>query len=412
MPINSFFNYHLSWKPDKEKLTHPLFQSLADELEKDISSGTLAPGTLLPPQRELADYLDLNFTTITRAYNLCREKGLIYGVVGKGTFVSPHAAQVLTITDHPDERAVIRMGYISSFESCNRVVADAIRRVTERAYLTDLLDYRHMQGHPHHIVAAQKWLSFCGMDVDYDHIAIVSGNMNGLSIILANLFKPGDAIAVDEYTYPNFMELARIFHISLLPVCQDHAGMSADHLEAICMQKEVKGVYLMPNCCNPTTVCITLERRKALADIVRRYGLIVIEDDIYDELSDTRLASMYDLIPEQTVYLSGTSKALCTGLRVSFLAFGEQFRKKIRYGIYNMNMKTSSLDVEIIAELIYSGDAFSLAKEKHELALQYNDVFDKIFLQETERHLRISLSSCGSLENLKKGLEIIKDYRE
>ena len=89
MPINSFKNFFLSWTPDISKLSRPRYLSLANLLETDIRTGKLPPGAKLPPQRELADYLDINFTTVTRAYDLCREKKLIYGITGRGTFVSP-----------------------------------------------------------------------------------------------------------------------------------------------------------------------------------------------------------------------------------------------------------------------------------------------------------------------------------
>ncbi|PNB41363.1 PLP-dependent aminotransferase family protein, partial [Pseudomonas sp. GW456-E7] len=68
MPVNSFDNYPMSWKPERKALKRPFYESIAALLEHDIKNGFLAPGTKLPPQRELADFLDLNFTTITRAY--------------------------------------------------------------------------------------------------------------------------------------------------------------------------------------------------------------------------------------------------------------------------------------------------------------------------------------------------------
>ena len=95
MPVNSFIDYPMSWKPDRSRLKRPVYLSLARKLEEDILTGELAPGTKLPPQRELADYLDINFTTVTRAYKLCEEKGLLYGKTGSGTFVAPS-----TIRDH------------------------------------------------------------------------------------------------------------------------------------------------------------------------------------------------------------------------------------------------------------------------------------------------------------------------
>ena len=99
MPVNSFENYPMNWKPDKELLKFPVYISLAELLEQDIMSGRLPANTQLPPQRELADFLDVNLSTITRAFKRCETKGLIYAIIGKGTFVSPNAA--LPVLDIP-----------------------------------------------------------------------------------------------------------------------------------------------------------------------------------------------------------------------------------------------------------------------------------------------------------------------
>ena len=106
MPFNSFLNYPLSWKPDRQKLIRPIYLSLAKQLERDISQGFLIAGTKLPPQRELADFLDINFTTVTRAYKLCELKGLIYAVAGSGTFVAATASQSVTISS--DKKSIIQ----------------------------------------------------------------------------------------------------------------------------------------------------------------------------------------------------------------------------------------------------------------------------------------------------------------
>lgn len=102
MPINSFDEYPMSWKPDISHISAPLYIAIAHQLEQDIKDGKLAPGTKLPPQRELADFLDVNLSTITRAFKLCGQKGLIYASIGNGTFVSTDAAsnKMLLPTNH------------------------------------------------------------------------------------------------------------------------------------------------------------------------------------------------------------------------------------------------------------------------------------------------------------------------
>ncbi|EGO8777709.1 GntR family transcriptional regulator [Enterococcus faecalis] len=58
MSVNSFDDYSMSWRPKLKRNEAPLYINLANQLERDIASGDLRPGTKLPPQRELADFLD------------------------------------------------------------------------------------------------------------------------------------------------------------------------------------------------------------------------------------------------------------------------------------------------------------------------------------------------------------------
>lgn len=77
MSINSFDNYPMSWKPDLSRASGPKYLALVSLMEDDIKNGTLKAGTKLPPQRELADYLNVNLSTISRAFKLCSQKGLL-----------------------------------------------------------------------------------------------------------------------------------------------------------------------------------------------------------------------------------------------------------------------------------------------------------------------------------------------
>ena len=88
MPVNSFENYPMSWKPDLSNTKPPIYLALVRQLEDDIKAGILKPGTKLPPQRELADYLDINLSTVSRAFKICEQKGLLSASVGNGTYIA------------------------------------------------------------------------------------------------------------------------------------------------------------------------------------------------------------------------------------------------------------------------------------------------------------------------------------
>lgn len=461
MPINSFIDYPMSWKPDRQSLKRPVYLSLASLLEHDIANGLLAPGTKLPPQRELADYLDINFTTVTRAYKLCELKGLIYAVIGSGTFVSPNATRSVTISLDNTPLEYIELGFVASFEQCNHMVADTAKKVTEKRYLEQLFNYDDPTGMPHQKMAGLNWMQSFGIYAEPDNMTIVSGAQNALAVTLFALFEPGNRIAVDRYTYSNFIELAKTLHIQLVPIAGDHHGMLPDELENQCRLTDMQGMFLMPSCCNPTTVMISDERKQELASVIKKNNLILIEDDIHAFLTagifNDYQRPMYQLLPEETVYICGTSKSICSGLRVAYVVFGEQFRERILKAVFNINVKTSSLDGEIITELILSGKANEIVAEKKRLAQAANDIFSECFpnaplvghplsffrwlpipgkpnaaqLLDTlqsqgirvfhsdrflsgpstqEGFLRVALASTNSLDELKRGLDILKKY--
>lgn len=379
MPVNSFENYPISWKPDKKQLVPPMYRSIASLLEYDILNGFLAPNTKLPPQRELADYLDINLSTVTRAFKICEVKGLIYAVTGRGTFVTPNTKNAIFMADSDENKNFIEMGIIKPLDSANSIVAQAIKSIAGKDYLENLLDYRHPLGMPYHRMAAKKWMQHFNMDVSIENIAVTSGGQNSFSLILMALFHPGDKIAVDIYTYPNFIELAKILNIQLVPIEGDELGMKPERLDAVCRTNPMKGIYVSPSCNNPTAVTMDMNRRKEIAEVINKHGLILIEDDVYSFLAPSGFFPISHFVPERFVYILSIAKSLSSGIRVAFIAYANQFVEKITYGIFNLNVKTSALNAEIITELINTGAAERIIKTKREISQERNQIYLKYF---------------------------------
>lgn len=379
MPVNSFDDYPMAWKPEKSRLSGPLYAAIAGALEEDIVEGRLAPDTKLPPQRELADFLDVNLSTVTRAYKVCELKGLLYAVVGRGTFVSPNARTKSLPFQEKGEEAFIEMGLIEPFYQVNPQILEAARTVLARPSAVRFLEYGQAAGDEGQLEAAQRWLGRFHVGARLENIVIAAGSQNALAISLISLFKAGDRIATDPYTYPNFIGLASFLHIQLAAVECDGDGMKPEALDALCRQSGVQGVYLMPSCSNPMAIVMPEERRQALAEVIRRHSLTLIEDDAYAFLLPPDRRPLAARIPERTVYICGTSKSLCAGLRVAFMAFPAAFRPYLAGGTYTINLKTVSLNAAIIAELIHSGLAEEIVAEKIRLAEERGAVYQRVF---------------------------------
>ena len=377
MPINSFENYPMSWKPDKAKIERPYYLSIATMLEQDIINGSLSANTKLPPQRELADFLDLNLSTITRAYKICELKGLLYAVTGSGTFVSSGIFYKDTFIEKNNQ--LIEMGMIKPFYETNSLILEVSKSIMDNSKSIELFEYGNPLGTDKQLHAAVHWLKKHKVNVSESNTMIVAGAQNALSVILISLFKAGDKIAVDKFTYANFRGLAILLHIQLITIEADHYGMIPEALLTTCKNSDIRGIYIMPTCSNPTSIFMPQNRRKDLANIIKQYNLLLIEDDIYSFLAPASAEPFFSMIPDHTFHICSLSKSLCPGLRVAFMAFPKQFRELLVSGMLNINLKTVSLNAEIIAELIDSGNADKIVQEKINLAQRRNKIYKKFF---------------------------------
>jgi len=378
MPVNSFEHYPMSWKPDKNKLNKPLYKSIAEYLEQDIKNGILRENDKLPPQRELADYLDLNLSTITRAYKICEMKGLIYATTGRGSFVSANVNSPATIIDNA-EPSLIELGIVLPFIEHNSIISSVAADILCRSDAESYFDYSNPLGSISQRRTAKKWLGKFNVKTKEENIIITAGAQNALAITLVSLFKSGDKIITDRYTFANFVSLANMLNIQLISVDGDEHGMLPDKLESVCKNNQIRGIYLMPTCNNPNNIIMNNERRKEIADIVGKYHLIMIEDDIYAFLSQEQYLPMVNLIPNQTVYISGVSKSICAGIRVAYICFPDSFRAVLEQGLYNLNLKTSSLNIEIVTEIINKCLDEDLIHKKRNLAMERNELYLKYF---------------------------------
>jgi len=383
MPVNSFEDYPMSWKPEKSKLTQPLYLSLAKLLEQDIKDGTLVPHTKLPPQRELADYLDINLSTVTKAFKLCQLNGFLYAVIGRGTFVSPNAGVSIAIQDTKTNRNTIEFGIIKPLDFMNQYTEEAMKKVLANSAVDSLLDYSAPFGSPYQKSAALKWFSKFGLHPHAEDIFFTTGGQNAFAVVLITLFHHGDKIATDRFTYSNFIELANMLNIKLVPIQGDEKGILPEDLEMQCRLQGLQGVYLVPTYSNPVGTLMDTPRKEALAKIIRNHRLTLIEDDIYAFLAPPDYVPLSAFCPQEGCYIASLSKSICPGLRVAIMSVPHRFTALIARGIFNINVKTSSISIETAAYMIHTGIAEEIINKKRTLALKRNLIFEQYFPSST-----------------------------
>ena len=378
MPINSFENYPMSWKPVLENGTQPLYRYLAAELEKDIKNGELLPGTKLPPQRELADFLDINVSTITRAFKLCTQKGLLNGTIGRGTFVAYNALECFKMLPKFDAKNLIEMGSMAPAVTSFKELSDVLQKMLLEPNFGQFLHYGAEQGAIWQKKAAVKFIGKMGYITTEDKVLQTAGGQNAIAAILAGLFRVGDSIGVDHLTYPGIKSAANMLGIKLVPIAQKNGEISETALIRACKNDHIKGLYIMPEFQNPTVHMMSDTCKQMLAKIAIENELLIIEDGIFCLFNDKTRAAVASYAPENTVFIASLSKAIAPGLRLAYIVPPRRYYKMMLDALYNINLTLSPLIIELAGRTLASGKAEYLIEEQRNIAIERNLILNKI----------------------------------
>lgn len=298
------------------------YKTLVDAYAGDIRAGRLAPGTRLPTHRELAASAGLALATASRVYAELEAMGLVSGETGRGTFVRETSLAPGQGIDQKD----VAVGMIDlnfnypSLPGQADLLRTALRQLALFGDLEALLRYQPHAGRQHERASVARHLTARGVNVDAAQVLIVNGAQQGLAVTLMALLKPGDVIAADALTYSGFKVLAEALHLEVVAIPCDEHGPDLSALDALCRQRPVRAVYSMPTLHNPLGWVMPIEQREQLVMLARQHDLILIEDAAYAFLVDNPPRTLIDMAPERTVYVSGLSKNIATGLRVGFIA--------------------------------------------------------------------------------------------
>lgn len=375
------------WTPDLTNRAGPKYRSIAEILAEDIASGVLSPGDRLPTHRDLAWRLGVTVGTVSRAYALAQERGLISGEVGRGTVVQeigverarmsledgfecpPVATYFAPPVERPAGADLIDMG--RNFPTDPRtagMIADALRRMAVPKLINDLESYHPPNGLRMHRQAAAAWLAELGIDADAGTVLITSGCQHALSVAMAGLCKPGDRILMEELTWPGAAQLAQSLGLSVATVTLDGEGIRPDAFEEACRQGAVRLLYTVPTLQNPTTATMSEQRRREIVEIARRHDVLLVEDGVFGFLSSDAPPPIHALAPDITLHATSLSKAVTPSLRIGYLAAPEALVSPLATVIKATMLMPPTLGAQLAAELILSGAAGLAAQRQRQFA--------------------------------------------
>jgi DNA-binding transcriptional MocR family regulator len=143
----------------------------------------------------------------------------------------------------------------------------------------------------------------------------------------------------------------------------DELGIIPDDFERVCAQQHPKMVFLMPTGQNPTCAVLPEERRRAIADIARRYNVWIIEDNLYGAMVSNQPPMIAEFAPDLTFVVGGLSKSVSAGVRGGWVACPSNFASRIRISHAMMTGGLPFLLAELCARMVNSGDAHDIRRD-------------------------------------------------
>lgn len=357
-----------NWLPDLQASDGPLYVRIADQIEQAINTGALAVGSKLPPQRNLAYDVGVTIGTISRAYTMVRERGLVSGEVGRGTYVlgssnddGPAALDPVSIRLVGTRAAHAPPGKL-------RFDTTAATDVGQATAITDILSAictdnpneiaSYTRSFPQHwLEAGRQWLKRGGWQPTIESIVPTLGAHAAVIAAVSVITSPGDRIVFEHVTYSQVSRGTTLIGRQTALVESDEDGVIPEDFERVCMQQHPKLAFLMPTAQNPTLSIMPEERRRAIAAIAKRHNVFLIEDNLYGGTMETGIPLLAEIAPERTFLVGGLSKGVAAGVRGGWIACPPHLAQRVRIAHKMVSGGLPFLLAELAARLVLSGMA-------------------------------------------------------
>lgn len=221
-----------------------------------------------------------------------------------------------------------------------------------------ILQYGATDGYAPYKEAVAKWVKGLGIECGPEEVLPVTGSTQGIDLLAKALINPGDVVLVESPTFLGTLQALKLYQAKLVPVETDEGGIVLEDLERLVKAHHPKMLYVIPSFQNPTGRTLAADRRKPIAEMAEKYGMVVMEDDPYRDLryAGEALPSIksYDKAG-WVVHMASFSKLISPGLRIGAAIVEEPIRQKMIFGKQANDVHSSNLTQAIVAEYLNRG---------------------------------------------------------
>lgn len=238
---------------------------------------------------------------------------------------------------------------------------DVIARLSDQAlsqYGTSLLQYGATDGFYPFRESAAQFLATAGVKCSAETVLPVQGGTQAFDLLLKALVNPGDVVLCESPTFLGAIQAMREYNAKIVSMPTDSDGVIVEEAEKLIQKHHPKLMYVIPTFQNPTGITLSLERRKALAELANRYGVVIAEDDPYRDLrySGDPLPAIQSFDEEGwVVYMSSFSKYVAPGLRLGAAVANPTLLRKMVIGKQSADVHSPMLVQAIIDAYLREG---------------------------------------------------------
>ena len=284
--------------------------NIARSIEGGVTAGKIAAGERLPSVRSLAAHLGVSAATVAAAYRILQRRGVTLAQRRRGTRIRPSAPAAPT--PPPPPRGVRNLAEGNPDPELLPDLRRHLRslRAGQRLYGQELNDRQ---------LTAVAQRQFRAEGLPAQHIAVVSGALDGIERVLREQLRPGDRVIVEDPCFSGIVDLLAALALHPVPVAVDDEGMLPNAL-ARALRGTAEAIIVTPRAQNPTGAALSRKRATQLRTMLRsRPDLLLIEDDHAGQISGAPYVTLVDASRSRWAVVRSVSKSLGPDLRVAIL---------------------------------------------------------------------------------------------
>ena len=187
-----------------------------------------------------------------------------------------------------------------------------------------VLQYSVTEGYPQLRETLKEYMkSHHNVGKDFDDILITTGAQQIMDLATKSLVNEGDVVITEAPSFIGSLNTFRSYNAKLVGVKIDDDGMNMEELEkALQTHKNARFIYTIPNFQNPSGITMSLEKRKKMYELAKKYNVLILEDNPYGDLrySGEYIPCIKSFDDEGIVLYAGSmSKVISPGIRVAYV---------------------------------------------------------------------------------------------